>query len=225
MKPDPREQPAYTIPEAARWLEVPASTLRGWSAGKPPHAPLIVLPPRAAPRPALLSFFNLAELHVLAAIRRGCVVSLPKIRRALDCARRERAPEESRPLLSRELAAGGLGGFARGYGELLGLDRGGRAFLKGALDAALRRLDRDDRGLPARLYPFASGGTEDAPRPIVIEPGLSAGRPVISGTGLAAEIVAERRRAGESVRALARDYGRPPEEIEAAVRFRPGLAA
>lgn len=225
MKPDPREQPSYTIAEAARCLGLPAATVRRWSSPRASRPPLIVPPPRSAPRPVLLSFFNLVELHVLAAIRRGHIVSLPKVRSALDCRRRELAPEDSHPLLSRVMAADGRQLFARRYGELLGLDRGGQASLGGALDAALRRVDRDDRGLPAKLYPFASGGMEDARMPIVVEPGLSAGRPVINGTGLVAEIVAERRRAGESIRELARDYGRPSEEVEAAVRFRSDLAA
>ena len=225
MKPDPREQPSYTIAEAACYLDVPAATVRRWSSPRASQPPLIVPPPRSAPRSVLLSFFNLVELHVLAAISRGHIVSLPKVRSALDCRRRELAPEDPHPLLSRVMAADGRELFARRYGELLGLDRAGQASLEGALDAALRRVDRDDRGLPARLYLFASGGMEDARMPIVVEPGLSAGRPAINGTGLVAEIIAERRRAGESIRELARDYGRPPEEIEAAVRFRSGLAA
>ena len=53
---------------------------------------------------------------------------------------------------------------------------------------------------------------------IVIDPRLSAGRPVIAGTGLATELIAERYKAGESITVLARDYGRENSEIEEAVR-------
>ena len=107
--------------------------------------------------------------------------------------------------------------FAERYGELAGIGREERASLRVALRAALQRVERDARGLPAKLYPFAGGGTGEEAARISIEPGLSAGRPVIDGTGLVVEIIAERLRAGESIGELARDYGRPAEEIAAAV--------
>ena len=53
---------------------------------------------------------------------------------------------------------------------------------------------------------------------VVINPAISAGRPVIVGTGLATQIIAERYKAGESVSDLANDYERPDEEIEEAIR-------
>lgn len=53
---------------------------------------------------------------------------------------------------------------------------------------------------------------------MVIDPALSAGRPVITGTGLATEVIAERFKAGESVSDLAKDYERKEAEIEEAIR-------
>ncbi len=41
---------------------------------------------------------------------------------------------------------------------------------------------------------------------------------MLAGTGIATSTVAERYKAGESIAALVDDYGRPPEEIEEAVR-------
>ncbi len=41
---------------------------------------------------------------------------------------------------------------------------------------------------------------------------------MISGTGLATEVIAERYKAGESIKSLANDYGRDSEEIEEAIR-------
>lgn len=69
-----------------------------------------------------------------------------------------------------------------------------------------------------KLYPFTRSRIEEAPAMVVIDPGLSAGRPVIAGTGLATEVIAERYKAGESIDELARDYERKEEEIEEAVR-------
>jgi uncharacterized protein (DUF433 family) len=69
-----------------------------------------------------------------------------------------------------------------------------------------------------RLFPFTRNVIDDAPRLIVIDPDLGFGRPVIAGTGLVTEEIAARYKAGESVSELARDYGRPIEGIDEAVR-------
>ena len=53
---------------------------------------------------------------------------------------------------------------------------------------------------------------------VVIDPTLSAGRPVITGMGLATEVIAERYKAGETVAELAKDYDREKAEIEEAIR-------
>ena len=53
---------------------------------------------------------------------------------------------------------------------------------------------------------------------LVIDPRISFGRPVIAGTNIRTSIVAERYLAGESINALARDYGRDHGEIEEAIR-------
>jgi Protein of unknown function (DUF433) len=47
---------------------------------------------------------------------------------------------------------------------------------------------------------------------------LRFGRPVIAGTGVATEVIADCYNAGESIQELARDYGRPAEEVEEAIR-------
>ena len=86
------------------------------------------------------------------------------------------------------------------------------------ISAVPRRIDRDPRGIPIKLYPFTRAALEDAPAMVVIDPAVSAGRPVIAGTGLATQVIAERYKAGESLRDLARDYERKDVEIEEAIR-------
>lgn len=89
--PDPRRLPAYTIAEAAQYLRVPQKTLRSWVAGpvagqKKRFKPLIHLDD---PDGQYLSFINLVEAHVLAAIRRHHGLKLSKVRNALDYVRRQ----------------------------------------------------------------------------------------------------------------------------------------
>ena len=232
---DFREQPRYLVAEAAHYLNVPVSTVRYWCVGKPTnpaepggesYAPLIDVPEPDG-RPTLLSFINLVELHVVAAIRREHRVKMPNLRSAIDYLRGHTSdPAERRhPLVSRELETDGLDLFVERYGRLVNASRAGQVVIRERLGAALRRIERDTDGIPVRLYPFTRSTVTRTPSIIVIDPRLSAGRPVIAGTGLATEIIAERYKAGESVDRLAADYEREEREIEGAIRCELGLAA
>ena len=80
---DLRELPAYTVSEVAHYLTVPPATIRYWSVGRGSCEPLITLPENSPSRPTLLSFYNLVELHVLAAVRREYRITMPKVRTAI----------------------------------------------------------------------------------------------------------------------------------------------
>ena len=232
---DFREQPRYLVAEAAHYLNVPISTVRYRSVGKPAspsepdgesYAPLIEVPePDVAP--TLLSFMNLVELHVVAAIRRRHEVKMPNLRSAINCLREHTSdPVERRhPLVGRELETDGLDLFVERYGRLVNVSRAGQVVIREMLGAALARIERDTDGLPIRLYPFTRSTVRQTPSIIVIDPRLSAGRPVISGTGLATEIIAERYKAGESIDGLAADCEREEREIEEAIRCELRVAA
>jgi uncharacterized protein (DUF433 family) len=84
--------------------------------------------------------------------------------------------------------------------------------------AYLRRIDRDAKGLPIRLYPFTRKRQLEEPRAIVIDPFVSFGRAVLAGTGISTAVIAERFKAGEAMEALAADYGRNILEIQEAIR-------
>lgn len=171
-------------------------------------------------QPALLSFINLVELHVLAAIRRKHTVPMPKVRSAIEYLKRNTrsASDKRHPLISKQLETDGLDLFIQRYGELVNISQDGQVAMREVMSAALHRIERDAKGIPIKLYPFTRSDIREAPSMVVIDPILSAGRPVITGTGLATEVIAERYKAGESIEELARDYERQEEEIEAAVR-------
>ena len=214
---DPIDLPAYTISEAAHYLTVPAATIRYWSVGRDDYKPLIEVPTRV---PTLLSFLNLTELHVLAAIRREHEVKMLSVRRAIQylAEHAQGAMDQRHPLISRELETDGLDLFIEQYGQLINISQAGQTAMREIITAALRRIDRDPAGVPIKLYPFTRSAMDDTPMMIVIDPMLSAGRPVIAGTGLATQLIAERYKAGESISDLAHDYERENEEIEEAIR-------
>ena len=216
---DLRLLPAYTVAEAAHYLHMPSGTLRGWVAGRSGHSrPLIDL---ADSKRQYLSFVNLVEAHVLAAIRRRHGVKLPKVRKALGYVQRQFRVEH--PLIGQAFQTDGLDLFVERYGELINASREGQRAMKEIIGVYLERIEWDASGLPVKLYPFtrdtrAESAPASDPRVVVMNPAVSFGRPVIAGTGIPVSSIYERYKAGDSVDALARDFRLETGAIEEAIR-------
>lgn len=218
---DPRETPTYGIPEAAHYLRLPVATLRSWVLGRDyktedgvkRFAPLISI---ADPKQKLLSFFNLAEAHVLSALRRHHNVGMDKIRAALDfVAKRLRC---TRPLTSRKFETDGVGIFINEFGKLIDASAHGQMAMREILQQHLTRLEREGAEV-VRLYPFTRPNmTSDDPRSIYIDPRISFGRLVLARIGIPTAALNERFAAGESVEHLAADYGCERDDVEEAIR-------
>ena len=211
------ELPAYSAGEVAHYLNLPRSTVRYWATGKASSPALIEV---ADTDPLAYSFHNLVELHVLAAIRRKHAIAMPKVRSAIDYLRENTRNQFDKlhPLISEQLQTDGLDLFIEQYERLVNVSSAGQLAMREIIEAALRRIERDDHGIPVKLYPFTRSNFNDAPSMVVIDPTLSAGRSVITGTRLATEVIAERYKAGETVAELVKDYDREEAEIEEAIR-------
>ena len=70
-----------------------------------------------------------------------------------------------------------------------------------------------------RLYPFLSAAAPSEERPIVIDPCIAFGRPVLLRKGVSTSAIAERIDVGESVEDIAADYELGPSEIEQAILY------
>jgi uncharacterized protein (DUF433 family) len=223
---DPRLFPAYSAGEAAHYLRMPEGTLRSWVVGRRyPVAgqwkrsrPLIHLDD---PQHRHLSFNNLVEAHVLAAIRRRHGVKLPKVRTALDYVKRQFKVE--RPLIDQAFQTDGLDLFVERYGDLVNASREGQQAMREIINVYLKRIERDAKGVPTKLYPFTRDTEWDAPpkadpRIVVMNPAVSFGRPVIAGTGIPVSSIYERYKAGDSVANLAQDFNLETGAIEEAIR-------
>jgi uncharacterized protein (DUF433 family) len=223
---DPRMSPAYSLAEAAHYLRVPEGTLRSWVvgrlypvAGKSKRSRPIIHPDDR--KRQYLSFINLVEAHVLAAIRRRHGVKLPKVRNALDYVRRQFRVEH--PLIDQAFQTDGLDLFVERYGELINASREGQRAMKEIIGVYLKRIEWDAKGLPVKLYPFTRDTEAEAapasdPRVIVVNPAISFGRPVIAGTGIPVLSIYERYKAGDSVSDLAQDFRLEIGAIEEAIR-------
>lgn len=214
---DLREMPAYSIAEAAGYLRMPKSTLRAWLFGQRSFRAVIEIADRERRQ---LSFINLVEAFVLSAIRREHSVPLPKVRRAMDYLRR--TFKTRRPLADEQFATDGVHLFVEKFGALVGVSQEGQIQLREIILDRLKYVRRDPKGVPEKLILFPARGA--ARGDVVIDPRISFGRPVLDGFGVRTSILAERFQAGDSIDALAHDYGLPPEAIENALRCEPRAA-
>jgi uncharacterized protein (DUF433 family) len=221
--------PAYDIFTVAHYLRLPENTIRNWAFGyayPTPSGrriwtrPLVDL---VDPKRQLFSFENLIELHVLRALRREHKVELRKIRRAIEYLQKKL--NSPRPLLEKEMETDGTDIFVTDLGSLINVSKDGQLAMKVLLQAHLKRIERDARGFPIRLFPFTrptSSVTQDAetdvPRLIAIDPAIAFGRPVIAGSRVPTAEVFERFAVGEHPDDIAADFGRTKEEVLEAIR-------
>jgi uncharacterized protein (DUF433 family) len=166
--------------------------------------------------PATLSFANLIEAHVLRSLRTEHGVPLGAVRKALSYAERELQIEHL--LLREELRTSGGALFLERYGELVNFSASGQLAVRKLFDAHLARVEWGRLRSAVRLYPFVFGEATDS-RPILIDPTISFGRPVVEGAFVSTRSILERIDAGESVDDVARDYELSSTAIEEAILF------
>ncbi len=150
----------------------------------------------------LLSFANLCELHVLRAITRRHSIPLQQVRSALQNLRNELKVD--RPLLDRDFLTNGVDLFLDFAGDLLNVSQRGQTALRGQLEAALSRIERNSSGRPIRLFPFsraASAGGQ--PSVVAIDPRIGFGRPVVIPGRVRTEVIIDRNALGDALRANA----------------------
>lgn len=218
-----RRTPAYPFAEAAHYLNLPNSTLRSWCVGqtytdrrgdRKAFRPLIRLDGKPGDG---LSFLNLVEAHVLAAIRRKHQIPLPKTRRALDFVVKRLGIQ--RPLANARFRTNGVDLFVDELGELVNVSRDGQVEIADLMRAHLERIAWDDAGLPIKLYPFTRrADSAGAPTPVEMDPRIAFGRPVLVGRAVPTAVLADRFKAGDRLSELAKDYDTSTDAIEEAIR-------
>ena len=212
---DVREHPRYSLEDASHYLRIPLSTMKAWvkgqhyrsgATGRVVHFSPLIVP--ASPSQGLLSFYNLAEAHVLRATRERNV-PLRNVRRALQYIR-EQLPDNPHPLISYEFSTFGKQVFIDHLGVTINATAHGQTAMRKMLEEYLRRIDRDTHGIPVQIYPMNT-------HQIAINPMLSSGQPVVKGTRIMAAVLAARNKAGESYDELVQEYRLTPTQIEQAI--------
>jgi len=224
---DPRELAIYTPTDAAHYLGIKESTLKTWIYGRTypkadgtrgVFAPLIN---PADPINRLLSFFNLAEAHVLAATRYKHEVRISAVRRALETLQKKYPSEH--PLISRDFFTNGEDLFIKTVGENENLSRPGQLNLKRIMDKFLAHIGRDKNKIVDRVFPVIKGLPHD--QVIGIIHGIASGQPVLAESGIPVWIIHSRYQSGETKASIARDFSIGSEKVQRAIDYSEKRAA
>jgi uncharacterized protein (DUF433 family) len=216
--------PAYTIAEAAWYLDLPQSTVSSWVKGRlyPPQVgrrkkkfePVII---PADAQHFMLSFENLIELYVLGALRREYRVTLQRVRRAVAKLRIE--THDAHPLASQDLFTDRRSVFVERMGAMVNISEDDQTSMKDVLGRYLERVERTPAHIPIRLFPLTRANVEQSPKHIAIDPRFRFGRPFIVDCGVETSVIAERFIAGDTVEHLTKEYDCGVEAIEEALRY------
>jgi uncharacterized protein (DUF433 family) len=231
------DAPLYTLIEAARYLDVPPSTLRSWAKGyrrisseRPPvvGAPVLTSIGTRAARGPVIPFVELAEGLVLTAIRHAGV-PLQRVRPAL--ARLDQEFGISHALASKKLYTDGAevlfdyaesgndADAARAARELVVVRNGQRVFTD-VIASYLRRIEFSDDGYAALLHLPAYQVAD-----VVVDPSRGFGQPIFARGGARIEDAIALFQAGEALDVVSNEYGVPREDLEDAVRIATRIAA
>jgi uncharacterized protein (DUF433 family) len=218
---DIRNQPRYTIGDAAGYLYMPATTVSAWFFGttytnklngKKTAFESVLVP--ADPSEKLLSFDNLVEAYVLRQFRTKDRIQLRQLSNAMKFARAHLGIDK--PLLDRNLLKGGKSLYLEKAGAVVGLSDPMQLLLPGAQSFFERVKYTDDA--VSSLFLLTRPVPTDSPLVVSISPEYSFGRSVINRTKVSTSIIAERYLNGDSICDLAEDYDCRTQEIEESIR-------
>ena len=169
----------------------------------------------------LVSFRDLLELRIVKAfVKHG--VSLLVIRRVLENA--QQMFGHSYPFTAMRFLTDGRTIFHEaskhsGDGGLTDLKSKQVVFTEVIRHSLYAGIEFDNRGVAKRWHPLHGS------RAIVLDPEISFGKPIISGTGVPTATIADAVRAEKSFTRVAQLYDLKPAEVRSAVRFEEKLAA
>lgn len=214
-------RPLYSFPEADRLAKVTPGTSRRWLKGygfwySGERREMPPITSTEGPKDAA-SFVDLMEVAAIGElIKRG--FSLRRIRKINEYCRLYL--RRSRPLVTEEFKVAGQDIFVEESFDVLvnvGHEAGMRAWYE-ILDPFLKDVDYE-YDLVRRWWPLGKS------RMVVVDPDYGFGLPVIAGTGVRTEIIAERTRAGDSREEITYDFGVTERQIEDALRWEMPSAA
>lgn len=209
------KRPLYSFAEADRIIRVSPGTSRRWLKGysfwwggehhkMPPVTPGIG-------EPEAVAFVDLMEVAAVSELRKRRF-SFKRIRQINAYCRLYL--QEPRPLVTQKFKVVGQDIFLDADFDIL-VDVGREAGMlawREVLEPFLEDVEYENE-LARRWWPLGKK------RMVVVDPDYGFGLPVVEGTGVRTEIIAERYRAGDSIDEIAYDFDVTPKQINDALRW------
>jgi uncharacterized protein (DUF433 family) len=218
-------RPLYSYAEADRLAGVSRGTSKRWAKGywyRGEWGERVSQPPITAgsepEHEAGVSFFDLVGIKAIDGLRR-LRFSTRTIRKVVQYCQDELqfpyplATETFKTDRRRIYIEAGDGRLL----EVLGGQRGAQAW-DAILDPFLETIDYQN-DFARRWWPL---GKDEL---VVVDPAYGFGAPVVVGSGVRTELVAERAEVGDRPEVIAYDFNLTPEQVESALRFESKLAA
>jgi uncharacterized protein (DUF433 family) len=208
-------RPLYSFAEADRIAKVSSNTSRRWLKGysflyKDALHEMPAITPTAETKEAV-SFVDLMEVATIDKLRKKGF-SFKQIRKINVTARFYL--KRPRPLVTETFKVRGRDIFIdEGFGILLNVGHGaGMQAWDEVLDPFLDTVEYEGE-IVRRWWPL---GKDVA---VLVDPDFGFGLPVVEGTGVRTEIIAERHRAGDSTDEIAYDFDVTPKQINDALQW------
>jgi uncharacterized protein (DUF433 family) len=211
---DIRTVPTYSIPEAAAFLAINTRTLFSWYEGEEP----VLKASGMVGSFHLLSYRDLEEAYRVYLLRERHQFSLQFLRRSMQNARR--MFRSKHPLQRADAVLECLKDLvydkpARGENPRTITSLGhkpGQQFVREVVDLYAERIVDGEF-----IYPWRYAATDRESKPVSMNPRIMSGRLVIRGTRIPVNAIWEQKRAGFSVKEIAKDYSLAPELVEKAL--------
>ncbi len=215
---DLRDLPSYSIPEAAAFLAIPSRTLSYWFSG----SDRIFRPSGDYRSYSLLSFTDISEAYMLYVLRQFHHFSFNEIKTALENLRKE--TKSQHPLFKLDLQV-----FAKNLlldkpprgkrgREVINLSKHRQLAFGDITDVFSKRILQDDQGQPLRVFPWRYFREDHNSRPVSIDPEVSSGRLVVTGTRIPVSILVGMKLSKKTPEQIANNYGLKVDAVEKALR-------
>jgi uncharacterized protein (DUF433 family) len=215
-KNDWRTQPMYSFKEVARLSGVSITTVRNWLLGYSVEERQVSPLLKVSPDSTCCSFINLIEVMVAARFRKAEGTKYEVVKRTYENARKLYSIEY--PFAS-DLRLKAIGGhivhMIKEKGSMQAIDTPEQFTLPDLVVEAMEQLEFELE-LASKWYPVGKG------IPIVVDPYISSGVPVIEGRGITVENIEKRFYIGkQNWDFIASDLELPVNVIQEAIRFAP----
>lgn len=214
-----RTQPMYSFSEVAHLAHVSVGTVRNWLLGyTAKQGDVEPLFKGYDEEEKACSFLQLVEIVVAAKFRKAEHVSLQTVRNAYDNA--QQMYNLDYPFAHMDLK--GIGGHIVRIIHVPGIslqaiNQPEQFTLPDLVQETIKQLDYE-RELAIRWYPIGKD------IPIVVDPQISAGLPVVKGRGITVEAIYKRFKANQEIAYIEKDYKLKPGIVEKVIRFREQVA-